>query len=390
MIYLDNASTTAISEEVLEAMMPYLTWKHGNAGSLHSMGREAHDAIQHAREQVARFINAFPDQIIFTSGGTEANNMVVHDAMFYYGHRKRIITTEIEHDSILRASDDATRYGENILKHVLKPDSHGVIDVNNIRENFIDKYTDIALTIALLSVMHTNNELGSVNPIEEIGSLCYEFRIPFHTDCVQAAGFSELDVEKFKCDFLTLSSHKIHGPKGVGALYVRYPEEFAPLILGGKSQEFGLRGGTENVAGIVGFGKACELAGEHLEENRHKIMSNYKTFTDALECYLDVRGILGRLHYNSPRPSKVLNIRFDGIRSESLLMMLDAEYICVSAGSACNASNGEPSHVLKAIGLTDDEARSSIRVSFSKDNTFDDCDIAASVIAKCVKSLLKM
>ena len=379
MIYLDNASTTEMDDAVLVSMIPYLTWNFGNAGSLHSMGRRAHDAIQHAREQVAKFINASPEQIIFTSGGTEANNMVCNNAISEACYAY-IIVSEYEHDSILGWGD----YLINVSKD-------GIVNSDALLGNIVKAVSEYPFT-PLVSIMHTNNELGTVNPIPQIGELCRKYNVPFHTDCVQAAGFSELDVEKFKCDFLTLSSHKIHGPKGVGALYVRNPDDFSPLIHGGKSQEFGLRGGTENVAGIVGFGTACELSGEHLEENRHKIMSNYKTFTDALECYLDVRGILDRLHYNTPKniPAKVLNIRFDGIRAESLLMMLDAEGVCVSAGSACNASNGEPSHVLKAIGLTDDEARSSIRVSFSKDNTFDDCDIAASVIAKCVDKLLKM
>ena len=379
MIYLDNASTTEMDDAVLVSMIPYLTWNFGNVGSLHSMGRRAHDAIQHAREQVATFINASPEQIIFTSSGTEANNMVCNNAISEACYAY-IIASEYEHDSILGWGD----YLINVSKD-------GIVNSDTLLENIVKAVSEYPFT-PLVSIMHTNNELGTVNPIPRIGELCRNYNVPFHTDCVQAAGFSELDVEKFKCDFLTLSSHKIHGPKGVGALYVRNPDDFSPLIHGGKSQEFGLRGGTENVAGIVGFGTACELAGEHLEENRNKIMSNYKTFTDALECYLDVRGILDKLHYNTPKnmPTKVLNIRFDGIRAESLLMMLDAEGVCASAGSACNASNGEPSHVLKAIGLTDDEARSSIRVSFSKDNTFDDCDIAASVIAKCVDKLLKM
>ena len=379
MIYLDNASTTEMDDAVLVSMIPYLTWNFGNAGSLHSMGRRAHDAIQHAREQVAKFINASPEQIIFTSGGTEANNMVCNNAISEACYAY-IIVSEYEHDSILGWGD----YLINVSKD-------GIVNSDALLGNIVKAVSEYPFT-PLVSIMHTNNELGTVNPIPQIGELCRKYNVPFHTDCVQAAGFSELDVEKFKCDFLTLSSHKIHGPKGVGALYVRNPDDFSPLIHGGKSQEFGLRGGTENVAGIVGFGTACELSGEHLEENRNKIMSNHKTFTDALECYLDVRGILDRLHYNTPKniPAKVLNIRFDGIRAESLLMMLDAEGVCASAGSACNASNGEPSHVLKAIGLTDDEARSSIRVSFSKDNDFDDCDIAASVIAKCVDKLLKM
>lgn len=384
MIYLDNAATTRIDERVLGVMQPFLTDFYGNAGSLHLRGREAFRAIQKAREQVADFINASPDQIVFTSGGSEANSMVIHNAMFH-PYKNRIITSKTEHESILKAVKFAVAYGENIQSWLLPVYPSGIvnIDVAHLSQK-------LAPSTALLSIMHTNNELGSVNPIEEIGEMCSELGIPFHTDCVQAAGFSELDVKKFKCDFLSLSSHKIHGPKGVGALFVGYPKTFHPLIHGGNNQEFGLRGGTENVAGIVGFGKACELAKSELELNRNHIWKCVMAFAKTLWAECERYNIQDKLHYNvGDINSKVLNFRFDDVKSEALIMMLDSHLVCVSAGSACNASDGEPSHVLKAIGLTDDEARSSIRVSFSKYNTVEECETAADIIATCAYNILE-
>ena len=384
MIYLDNASTTQMDDSVLEAMMPFLTYKYGNAGSLHSKGRAAYDAVKHAREQVAGFINASPEQIIFTSGGTEANNMVIHNA-YKFPMYNRIISTEAEHDSILNYLKKIKSWEEGEFKiDLLHINEFGVIDISELEE-LISR----SRGVQLISVMHTNNELGSVNPIEKVGEVCLEHAIQFHTDCVQAAGFSKLDVQKLQCDYLSLSSHKIHGPKGVGALFVRKPDFFTEFIFGGKSQEFGLRGGTENVAGIVGFGEACDRAGARLQENRGIITSCVQALSEALESRLMAFDLINKLHYNTQvyEDTKVLNMRFDGVKAEALIMMLDAQSVCVSAGSACNASDGTPSHVLKAIGLTDDEARSSIRVSFSKYNDMDECARAGEIIAYCVKQL---
>lgn len=375
MIYLDNAATTRIHYGALDAMRPFLEVFYGNAGSLHSKGREAYNAVQNARKQVADFINASPEQIIFTSGGTEANNMalnncgVIHDIPY--------IISEYEHDSVLRFVHSFICEKEINLS----VSRNGIIDIGELKD-YLSEYANAQF----LSVMHTNNELGSVNPIEEIGELCSELEIPFHTDCVQAAGFSPLDVKKFKCDFLSISSHKIHGPKGVGALYVKNPEEFEPLIYGGKAQEFGLRGGTENVAGIVGFGKACEIAQNNMDKSHSTINQCVMAFKETLDSEMSSVGLGDIIHYNSVA-GKIINVRFDRIRSEALIMMLDSQGVCVSAGSACNASDGKPSHVLKAIGLTDDEARSSIRVSFSRMNTVEESAKAAQIVASCVNAL---
>ena len=385
MIYLDNASTTQMDDKVFEAMMPFLTYKYGNAGSLHSKGRAAYDAVKHAREQVAGFINASPEQIIFTSGGTEANNMVINNA-FKSALYDCIISTEYEHESILRPLQKYREWEHpNFKIDLIKVNSFGMIHMADL-EDVLERRGGHA---NLISVMHTNNELGSVNPIEKIGEFCLDKAIQFHTDCVQAAGFSPIDVQKFQCDFLTISSHKIHGPKGVGALFVRKPQFFYPYTLGGMHQEHGIRSGTENVAGIVGFGEACDRAGARLQENRGIITSCVNALSEALETRLMAFDLINKLHYNTQvyEDTKVLNMRFDGVKAESLIMMLDAQGVCVSAGSACNASDGTPSHVLKAIGLTDDEARSSIRVSFSKYNDMDECARAGEIIAYCVKQL---
>ena len=317
--------------------------------------------------------------------------MAINNFTDVLGGYPYIYCSAYEHDSVI----NSIPWDEG--ECLIPVSRDGCVDLTKLIE--ILEEADTLHGDKLISVMHTNNELGTINPIPLIGELCHKYEnIYFHTDCVQAAGFSPIDVEKFKCDFLTISSHKIHGPKGVGALYIRKPDIdlpygiCRPLIYGGHSQEFGLRGGTENVAGIVGFGKACERAGAHLEENRYKIMSCVNAFSEALEASLMESDIIDVLHYNTQtdEPTKVLNIRFDGVRAETLLMSLDAVGVYVSAGSACNASDGKPSHVLKALGLTDDEARSSIRISFSKNNTVAECIQAGKIIAETVNRLLKI
>ena len=377
MIYLDNAATTRIHYGALDAMRPFLEVFYGNAGSLHSVGREAYNAVQNARKQVADFIGALPEQIIFTSGGTEANNMIANFAS-HLG--MNFVMSSVEHDSIIESVklNHIERDNSACFCHV---HSDGIVDLDTLE--FILKNANCS---SFVSIMHTNNELGTINPIKKIGQLCSEYHASFHTDCVQAAGFTELDVNEFNCDFMTISSHKIHGPKGVGALYVRHPNYFRPLICGGKAQEFGLRGGTENVAGIVGFGKACEIAQNNMDKSRSTINQCVMAFKETLDSEMSSVGLGDIIHYNSVA-GKIINVRFDRIRSEALIMMLDSQGVCVSAGSACNASDGKPSHVLKAIGLTDDEARRSIRVSFSRMNTVEESAKAAQIVASCVNAL---
>lgn len=257
MIYLDAAATTQIDRRVLESMMPYLTTQYGNAGTLYKFGRAANEALQSARAQVSRFVGADNGSIIFTSGGSESNNLVFHGAKEYLKRigRTHVLVSAVEHDSVLRAAESLTKEGFDVGYIPVQGD--GSVSLTTL-EGLLRPDT------GLVSVMYVNNETGTVNPVCDIGSLCMKHGVLFHTDCVQAAGCHPINVVEIGCDFLSVSSHKIHGPKGVGALYVKDMATVAPLIHGGSEQEFGLRGGTENVAGIVGFGRACEIGRAHV------------------------------------------------------------------------------------------------------------------------------
>lgn len=375
-IYLDNAATTKISDEVFSAMEPYLKDEYGNAGSLHKIGRTAYNAVANARKQVASLINAEPSQIIFTSGGSEANNMA-----FYRedGRSNKVaLVSAVEHDSVLGASD---RY----YNRVLIPVSYNGISISNL-EKLLREHRNL---VHIVSVMYTNNETGIRNPVKVVSEMCHREDVLFHTDCVQAVGYEKIDVNKIRCDFLSLSSHKIHGPKGVGALFVKNTDKLPAFIKGGNTQEFGKRGGTENVAGIVGFGKACELAEKHFDANVYYIDTLVKAFSNTLIACLCERNRLDKFfHVNGEYDgTKILNLRFDGIPNETLLMMLDANGVCVSAGSACTASDHKASHVLTAMGYTEEQTNNSIRVSFSTMNSIDEVINAARIIANCVQRI---
>lgn len=384
MIYLDNASTTKIDTAVLDAMLPYLKEEYGNAGTLYALGRRANQAVEKARAQVAKFIGAKPEQIIFTSGGTEANNMVFSSLLSFLeqSEKTHVITTSSDHVSVLDSARNlCIKRGFDLTE--LQVNHHGCVELGNLK-------SELRENTGLVSIMYMNNETGSENPVEEVGAMCRERGILFHSDCVQAAGCCKLDVEKMNCDFLSLSSHKIHGPKGVGALYVRDMSLITPMIRGGSAQEFGIRGGTENVAGIVGFGAACELMNERLHEiDVHNSMLK-QVFYNVLEENLKAQGLKNVLHVNGDliiKHGKTINIRFDDVDGETLLLMLDAKGIYVSAGSACHSHESKPSHVLLAMGIDPEDARNSIRVSFSKMNTEAEVRYAAGVIANCVAAL---
>ena len=386
MIYLDNAATTRIAPEVLEAMMPYLTTEYGNAGTLYSFGRSAADAIQKARAQVATLFGCTPDHVIFTSGGSEGNNTVFKGLRHKFAEqgKKHLIVSAIEHDSVLRAAESLTKDGFYIT--YIKPGSDGRIS---------PKAVEVAIheDTGLVSVMFVNNETGAVNDINEIGRICRQHEVMFHTDCVQAAGQYELSVHKNDVDFATVSSHKIHGPKGVGALYAR-DKEFLPLVCGGAEQEFGLRGGTENVPGIVGFGAATNIAVEEMHDDLISVsMLKQRFYMALLDAFRRLDLPTDCIHVNGHpviEPGKTLNLRLDGVDAQTLLLMLDANGVCVSAGSACRSHEAEPSHVLTAMGLTPNEARSSVRVSFSKYNTTDEVVCAAQSFASCVATALEL
>jgi len=382
-IYLDNAATTKISPKVFAAMTPYLTEEYGNAGAVYQLGRQAAAAVQKAREQAAALFGCPEEHIIFTSGGSESNNTVfagLRDKLAAEG-KKHLVVSAIEHDSVLKAAQALAQYGFTIT--YLYPEPGGAIPPGRV-EDAIQEDT------GLCSVMYANNETGVPNDIQEIGQICKAHSVLFHTDCVQAAGQYPLLMNNRLVDFASVSSHKIHGPKGIGALYVK-EKIFSPLIYGGADQEFSLRGGTENVAGIVGFGQACEDAVKNLQGDIDCILKIKQRFYTALLQNLSANGCdKAIIHINGLLPDacgKVLNLRIDGVDGETLLLMLDANGICASAGSACQSRESKPSHVLTAMGLTADEARSSVRVSFSKYNTLEEADKAAWMFASCIASL---
>lgn len=387
MIYLDNNATTPMDPEVLEAMIPYLTNDYGNPGSLYSIGRDARNAINRARDQVADFLNAKDDQIIFTSSGTEANAMAIlsnADHLELAGE-KRILTSAVEHDSILKASDVAKVYrGFDVDR--IPVDKNGAVEIERAKEM-------IDINTGLVSVMYVNNETGSINPITDIAEICRKSYTLFHTDCVQAASNFALDVKEIGCDFMSISSHKIHGPKGCGALFCANPATLRPLIPGGAVQEYGLRGGTENVAAIVGFGKACEITKRDLR--------NISIHTSALKqaFYMQLKLELSELSQpdlvkingeSIVKPGKTLNLCFNGIDSETLLLLLDRKGVCVSSGSACRSLESTPSHVLLAMGLSSEDAHNSIRISFCKTNSVEEVVEAAKIIAVCIKAIREM
>lgn len=394
MIYLDNSATTPIHPEVLKAMMPYLKGGYGNAGAVYRIGRESAKAIQKAREQVAQLFNASADQIVFTSGGSEGNNMV-----FSYGMRcmleergkKHVVISQIEHDSVYEAATHMFKPSgkadikDDFYTQFIHTKSDGTVDVKHL-EALLDEDE----SIGLVSVMYVNNETGAVNPINHIGEICRERGIMFHTDCVQAAGCHAIDTNTIGCDFATISGHKIHAPKGIGAIYIKDKTLARSLIYGGANQEFGLRGGTENVAGIVGLGKACDLICSDFGTQRVTISLLKRLFYGNMISYLKEANLEDKIHVNGASVGdvgKTLNLRVENIDSETLLLMLDAKGVCISAGSACHSHKSEPSRVLTAMGLSDDEARDSVRISFSAINTTAEVEEAASIFSSCIEAL---
>lgn len=392
MIYLDNAATTKIHPEVLEVMLPYLKDEYGNAGTIYGLGRRAADAVTRARQQVANLIGCDPNQVVFTSGGSEANSLVfagLRPHLLSTG-KTHIVTSAVEHDSVLKAVNALCNPVRFSNENVIKSDFDATfLGVNPNGEVLIDGLNDaITNRTGLVSIMYVNNETGATNLIREVGEVCRNRGVLLHTDCVQAAGFQEIDVKNMNCDFLSISSHKINAPKGVGALYVKKASVLTPLIHGGVSQEFGLRGGTENVAGIVGFGRACEISKENLKANKEKANRLRLLFEKALAAHLWNAGLENVFHINSSSEcSRISNIRFDDVDGQTLLLMLDAKQVCVSAGSACRSYEDRPSHVLLAMGLSEEEARNSIRVSFSHLQDEQQVLQATQAITQCVKAL---
>ena len=375
MIYLDNAATTMVSDRVMDAMTPYFNCSYGNPGSIHEAGLAAKQAIELAREQVARVINADPKQIIFTSGGTEANNLALVNAteqMLRKG-KNHMIVSAMEHPSVIQCVAFLQKH-MGIEVSVVYPDKSGQIDFFDVRKL-------IRENTGLVSVMAVNNELGTKNPIGFIGRMCRVHGILFHTDCVQAYGNVPINVVNDSIDYLSVSAHKFHGPKGVGFLFARKPTNLRPMIHGG-GQEHGLRSGTENVPLIVGMGEAADSIDHYIRADLH-------TMKELREEFLRLVSAVGGVAVNGEPydGSKILNLRFDGVDGQTMVLMLSGRGVCVSAGSACSANENEPSHVLRAIGLTDEQARSSIRVSLSRYTTMEEVVSAAEAVVESVKIL---
>lgn len=378
MIYLDNAATTRIDDEVFAEMEPWLKDSYGNAGGKYKLGKQASNAIGVARDKVARFIGCSPNNIIFTSGGSEANTLAI--ASSKAPMKFHAVQFGGEHHSVVNAIKDVYS-GCTVVNRTRDGDDE--LFVGNI-ENAITSNTSV------VSVMYVNNETGIINPVKQIADVCRGRRVLFHTDCVQAAECEPIDVTYIGCDFASISGHKIHAPKGIGALYAKNMNTVKPVIHGGDAQEFGKRGGTENVASIVGFGKACEIAQRDLQKTAEKVAQIKLRFYNEIMHNLSLHSKENIVHINGIMPEyvgKILNLSFDGIDSETLLMALDYCGVCASAGSACNSHDSKPSYVLVNYGLTPEQARSSVRFSFSKYNTEQEVIDAARIVSECIITL---
>ena len=376
-IYLDNAATTAVSPEVVEAMLPFFTQAYGNASSIHGHGREAKRAIENARRQVMKSLNAaHPQEIYFTAGGSESDNWAIK-AVALQHERGHIITTAIEHHAVLHTCQWLEKRGFDVT--YLPVDEFGQVTAAEVEKA-------LRPDTILVSVMAANNEVGTIQPIGEIGKLCRERGVLFHTDAVQAVGALPIDVQAMHIDLLSLSGHKLHGPKGVGALYIRKGVRIEPLLHGG-AQERGYRAGTENVPGIVGLGKAVEMAYANLADNAARMT--------ALRDQL-VRGLMDRVpgarlngHPTERLPNNV-NMSFDGVEGEALLLRLDLVGVAGSSGSACTSGALDPSHVLLALGLTPAEANGALRLTLGSDTAEEEIASVLDILPPIVEDLRRM
>ena len=378
LIYVDNSATTPISKEVLDAMMPWLTEGYGNASSIYSKGREAGWALKGAREQIASILGAQPNEIYFTSGGSESDNWAIKGAAATMAKRgkKHIITTAFEHHAVLHTCAALEKQGFEVT--YVPVHENGIVRVEDIE-------AAIRPDTGLVTVMYANNEIGTIQPIKEIGALCRERKIWVHTDAVQAFGHVPINVEEQNIDMLSISGHKIHAQKGVGLLYIKKGVVLPNLIEGG-AQERGKRAGTENVAGIVGLAKAMEIASQNIEERgaRTKVLRD-KLIDNILK--------IERTRLNGDREKRLpgnVNISIEGIEGESLLLSLDMYGICASSGSACTSGSLDPSHVLLAIGLCHEVAHGSLRISLSDENTMEEVDRILEVLPGIVERLRSM
>ncbi|RLJ09116.1 MAG: cysteine desulfurase NifS [Candidatus Aenigmatarchaeota archaeon] len=373
-IYLDNAATTPVAPEVMEAMKPFFTERFGNASSLHFLGKQAKEALEKSREKIMKKVNAKEHKLVFTSGGTESNNFALKGTAFANKDKgKHIITTKIEHDCVLNACKWLEKQGFEVT--YLSVDREGFVDLNELEES-------IRKDTILVSIIHGNNEIGTIQDLKEIGKICQEHEVYFHTDACQSFTKVPIDLKKEHIDLLTINSHKIYGPKGVGGLFIRNGIKIDPLSHGG-GHEFGLRSGTENVSGIVGFAKATEIIKDkdikHMTKLRNMLIKGVLEIEDAW--------------LNGPREKRLCNntnFSFRYIEGEALMLYLDVKGIAASTGSACSSKSLEPSHVLTAIGLKPEDAHGSLRLTLGKDSTEDEIKYTIEVLKQSVDSLRKI
>ena len=377
-VYADHAATTSVSPTALAAMLPFLTEHYGNPSSFYSLGQKAAEALQRARETIADCLGAEPSEIYFTSGGSEADNQAIRSAAFVGAKqgKRHIISTKFEHHAVLHTLEQLEKEGFSVT--LLDVHSNGVITVEDVANA-------IRADTCLVTIMFANNEIGTLQPIQAIGALCREKGIPFHTDAVQAVGHVPIHVKEMNIDLLSLSGHKFHSPKGVGALYVRRGVPLKNLIEGGQ-QEKGKRGGTENVAGIVAMAAALREAVDHMTENIRTVTALREKLIQGLEQIPHSR-------LNGDRTFRVpgtVNFCFEGVEGESMLLLLDGKGVAASSGSACTSGSLDPSHVLLALGLPHEVAHGSLRLSIGEDNTEEEIDHILTVVPQVVERLREM
>ena len=377
MIYFDNAASTAVHPEVVKEMLPYFDVQYGNPSSIHQFGRKAKNAIQKARKQVAALIGAEPNEILFTSGGTESNNIILNGVFQLQDpehDQNHIITSSIEHDAVLEPIREFEKNGCQVT--YLPVDEHGIVNSDDITNS-------ITSQTVMVSIMFANNEVGTIQPIKEISEICKKYQIPLHTDAVQAVCKVPINVKVLGVDALSISSHKINGPKGIGALFIKKGLMVIPQILGG-GQENGMRSGTENVASIVGFGKACEIAKDKLSDN----ISHFQTLHSSMLSRI-VKEI-PHVKLNGHPEKRIFNnihLTFLGVNGEDLIIKLDEHGIAASTGSACSIHTQKASHVLKAMGFNHEQITGSLRISFGYTNTLDEINQTVEVLKNVISEL---